>query len=527
MGKYDFDLDLVHSNSLLLILEQIKKDAIILEFGPANGRLTKYLKNSLNCKVYLAELDEEAGKEALQYGEDLVIGDIENMGWFEKYRDIRFDYIICADILEHLRNPLEVLIKAKLLLKQGGSFLISVPNFAHNAVLINLFNNELDYQEIGLLDNTHIHMFTKNSLEKMLAKADLYPVKKMATYVPINKTEIPVDTMWIDNPGGFFWKSRAYGEVYQFIYEAKKESFISDKFDFEIKKIAGAEKIQIYRDDGSGFNEENCLKQNILDYKVDNKLVIALLPGESVLRIDPMEQSGIVRLVSCKGLTETEESIDIEISDSNAILKRGNLYFFETTDPQWQIQIPVSKIPVKKIEVVISYIAMLETEKVQLIAQNIMDTYRKEEDNWKQELSSLEDQMQKRYESEKTELEKRYENEKTELEKRLKEQEDALNQNEKKLAETQEKLKTTQSIAEDCLEDLRKIKESNFELDKKNKEDEAQAGILNQNIGNLQEHIRVLEDMLEKKDSLIQDIYNSRTWKLSKKVKGLLGRKTE
>ena len=515
MGKYDFDLDLIHSNSLLLILEQIKSDSVVLEFGPANGRLTKYLKNSLKCKVYLAELDEEAGKEALQYGEDLVVGDIENMEWFSHYRDIRFDYIICADILEHLRNPLEILVQAKLLLKPEGSFLLSVPNFAHNSVLINLLNNELDYREIGLLDNTHIHMFTKNSLEKMLSQAGLYPVKKMATYVPLDKTEIPIAPVWVNNPSVFFWRSREYGDVYQFIYEAKKENFTSDSCNFELKKISSTEKIQVFHDDGSGFNEDNCLIQNIYDYKVDNKVVIPLRPGESILRIDPMEQSGIVRLVSCQGLTETK-SVDIEISDSNAILKEGKLYFFDTDDPQWQIQIPVLEEPIKKLEVVISYIAMMETSKIRLIAQASIDVCQRNENDRKHELASLEEVIQKKYEDEKAELEKK-----------IKEQEETLSQSNKKLVDTEEKLRIAQSMAKDCLEDLRKIKEKNKALDEKNEENKRQPDIVNQNISNLQDHIRVLENMLEKKDSLIQDIYNSRTWRVSKTVQRLLGRKTE
>ena len=77
MGKYDFELELVYQNSLLIILEQIAPHSIILEFGPANGRLTRYLKEQMSCQVYLVELDGETGREALKYGQDLVVGDIE------------------------------------------------------------------------------------------------------------------------------------------------------------------------------------------------------------------------------------------------------------------------------------------------------------------------------------------------------------------------------------------------------------------------------------------------------------------
>lgn len=219
--KYDFDLDLTNSNSLLLILEQIRRGSVVLEFGPANGRMTKYLKQELDCDVYLAEIDEEAGKQALLYGKDLVIGDVENFEWFERYRDIKFDYIVFADVLEHLRDPKTVLDRCKLLLKHEGSVLLSVPNLAHNSVLINLMNNEFEYTSVGLLDNTHIHFFTKNSLENMVSQAGYFPIKRMATYSKVGTNEL-VNT--VDSVKGIpasYWNTREYGEIYQYVYEIK------------------------------------------------------------------------------------------------------------------------------------------------------------------------------------------------------------------------------------------------------------------------------------------------------------------
>ena len=45
--KYDFELDLNDDNSLGKIINQIEKNSIVLEFGPATGRMTKYLKEEL------------------------------------------------------------------------------------------------------------------------------------------------------------------------------------------------------------------------------------------------------------------------------------------------------------------------------------------------------------------------------------------------------------------------------------------------------------------------------------------------
>jgi 2-polyprenyl-3-methyl-5-hydroxy-6-metoxy-1,4-benzoquinol methylase len=42
-----------------------------------------------------------------------------------------FDEVVCADVLEHLKNPLVVLLEITRLLKPNESIIISVPNIAH------------------------------------------------------------------------------------------------------------------------------------------------------------------------------------------------------------------------------------------------------------------------------------------------------------------------------------------------------------------------------------------------------------
>ncbi len=154
MSKYDFELDLEHENSLSLIIDMIRPNSEILEFGPANGRLTKYLKDRMHCKIDIVEIDEEAGKEASKYsrrsflGE--VMGDIEKFEWLKSINNIKYDYIVFADVLEHLRNPKTVLENCREVLKEDGDIIISVPNIAHNSVIIDLINDEFKYNEIGL-----------------------------------------------------------------------------------------------------------------------------------------------------------------------------------------------------------------------------------------------------------------------------------------------------------------------------------------------------------------------------------------
>ena len=166
MNDYNIELDLSTRNSLSILISRIKPNSLILEFGPANGRMTKYLKEELNCKVYCVEIDEKAAEDASEYAEKIIIGSAEDYLWLKEFSNLKFDYIIYADVLEHLYSPEKVLNKSIKLLDEQGSILISVPNIAHNSIIMNLLIDDFTYSKEGLLDNTHIRFFTKNTLER-------------------------------------------------------------------------------------------------------------------------------------------------------------------------------------------------------------------------------------------------------------------------------------------------------------------------------------------------------------------------
>ncbi len=150
---------------MTIFIDNIEPNSTILEFGPASGRLTRYLKEEKKCDMYIVELDEEAGKIAAQSAKDYVIGDIQDYVWVEKFAGIQFDYILFADVLEHLTEAAKCCQrKQQKLLKPTGQICLSVPNIAHNSVIIDMINNKFEYKATGIMDNTHVHFYTKDSL---------------------------------------------------------------------------------------------------------------------------------------------------------------------------------------------------------------------------------------------------------------------------------------------------------------------------------------------------------------------------
>jgi SAM-dependent methyltransferase len=93
----------------------------------------------------------------------VICGDIETLelSFPEQY----FDYIIAADVLEHLRDPWATISKLKFFLKKGGSFIASIPNIRYWRIIRDLFfKGEWKYCDSGTLDDTHLRFFTKKSI---------------------------------------------------------------------------------------------------------------------------------------------------------------------------------------------------------------------------------------------------------------------------------------------------------------------------------------------------------------------------
>ncbi len=331
-SKYDFDLDMVNTNSLSLIIHQIKRGSTVLEFGPANGRMTKYLKEALGCKVYLVEIDEQAGKEALRYGEDLLVDDIETYTWLKRFENIRFDYITFADVLEHLHDPERVLIKAKTLLKQDGSILFSVPNLAHNSVLINLMNHEFEYTKVGLLDNTHIHFFTKNSLEHAMNRTGLTVAKRFATYAPVGSTEIEAAYTSVPGIDESFWKMRPYGDIYQFVYEVKLGAEFVEETENYIKSGTHPYFIQLFMNQGDGFTEDFARTIPVEDTVKIQELEFDVPEGVRSIRLDPFNAPCMVEMLEASDLIEGEKK-PLRYMEGNTAYRDGDKYIFTSSDP--------------------------------------------------------------------------------------------------------------------------------------------------------------------------------------------------
>jgi 2-polyprenyl-3-methyl-5-hydroxy-6-metoxy-1,4-benzoquinol methylase len=153
-------------DTILKLLEGEREPVKILDVGTANGYLGKILKKKGH---YIAgiEKDPAAAEKAKAYYDWFRLADIET---FEFPFRREFDYILFADVLEHMRDPAAVLRRCLPALKESGKIIISVPNIANFVIRLSLLAGRFDYTGRGILDRTHLRFFTLRNLHEMAAE---------------------------------------------------------------------------------------------------------------------------------------------------------------------------------------------------------------------------------------------------------------------------------------------------------------------------------------------------------------------
>lgn len=210
------------------ILKRIKNGTRVLEIGPASGAMTKVLKEQLKCRVSIIEYDSDCYKKVMEYADDGIEANVENEDWKKFFAGQLFDYIIFADVLEHLLYPQKVLKEMQSFLTDEGSVFISVPNMAHNSIIIQLLNNHLMYQNTGLLDYSHVRFYTYSEVERLYKESGYGAVYLDATYVGVGKNEFDIQYSDTDPLISECLKKRPLGEVYQYLAELKKQSYVDN-----------------------------------------------------------------------------------------------------------------------------------------------------------------------------------------------------------------------------------------------------------------------------------------------------------
>jgi SAM-dependent methyltransferase len=97
----------------------------------------------------------------------------------------KFEYIICADVIEHLRDPLRLLQECREFLAPGGTLVASLPNSAHWYFRWNVLLGRFPQHERGLFDSTHLHFYNWHGWVSLFLRAGFRVDTVQPSAVPV------------------------------------------------------------------------------------------------------------------------------------------------------------------------------------------------------------------------------------------------------------------------------------------------------------------------------------------------------
>jgi len=153
----------------------------ILDLGCSSGALGEALKARQSAEVVGVEVDPAYARDARGRLDDVVQSDLEEL--FDDSlpsRLGRFDCVIAADVLEHLRDPLRVLAGATALLSANGTAVISVPNVRYWETFWQVgVRGTWPRRDGGVFDRTHLRWFTGGDAVALMQEAGV-PVREIS-----------------------------------------------------------------------------------------------------------------------------------------------------------------------------------------------------------------------------------------------------------------------------------------------------------------------------------------------------------
>ncbi|MFL5801273.1 MAG: class I SAM-dependent methyltransferase [Roseiflexaceae bacterium] len=130
----------------------------LLDIGPNIGACL-VLARERGWQPHGVEINAEAARYCRELrGLDVISGVLAS----QTYAENSFDIVLMGDVIEHLRDPLDLMRLVQRILKPGGAVIISTPNIAGWAGRL-----------LQIKPEEHLYYFAPSTIELLLRKAGL------------------------------------------------------------------------------------------------------------------------------------------------------------------------------------------------------------------------------------------------------------------------------------------------------------------------------------------------------------------
>lgn len=141
-----------------------RKGMRVLELGCGEGHTGRFLKDlGIAARVVGVEISPAAAAKAHEHLDLVLEGNLDVIDVVSE----SFDFILAADVVEHLVDPWRTMKVWMQCLEPGGILLTSTPNVRNWKLLYDLaINADWTYEDSGLLDRTHLRFFTEKTIRR-------------------------------------------------------------------------------------------------------------------------------------------------------------------------------------------------------------------------------------------------------------------------------------------------------------------------------------------------------------------------
>lgn len=165
------------------VIDLVAPGSRVLDVGCADGYLAAELVARRGCSVVGIEPDHRAAAAARARGIEVLELDVEAV----PLAAARFDVVVFADVLEHLRDPVAVLRQARA----AGRAVVSLPNIAHWTGRRALLRGRFPQEDHGLFDRTHLRFYTRATAHELARAAGFRVVEERFADAPL-----PLESRW-------------------------------------------------------------------------------------------------------------------------------------------------------------------------------------------------------------------------------------------------------------------------------------------------------------------------------------------
>ena len=116
-----------------IISNLVEKNSRVLDVGCGDGELMNFIYNNISQDIRGIEISKKNVQKCISKGLTVIEGDAETDLY--QFPDSSFDFVVLSQTLQAFLNPEKVLDE---LLRVGKKAIVTIPNFGHWKVRINL-----------------------------------------------------------------------------------------------------------------------------------------------------------------------------------------------------------------------------------------------------------------------------------------------------------------------------------------------------------------------------------------------------